>query len=82
MKREEVSQLFLRRLNGIISDDELALWAVERILDNENPIPWYPVEEHDLIQDILDRCALAQLPQFTLTDEDVKEMLIRLTRDR
>ena len=78
MDRSDLVRQLVRRLNGAISDEELARWAAEAILDNENPIPSNPIEEHDLVQEVLDECALASIPQFGLGPDDVRELLMRL----
>jgi hypothetical protein len=79
MNRWDLASQLRRRLSGEISEDELSAWAREKIMENDNIRPPLPIDEHDLLEDMLAQRSLAIEPGQVLTSDQIRAFVRKLT---
>ncbi len=72
-----IAQQLLRRLAGLLSDGDVAVWARGLLSDLAKAGPSFGADEGS-VADVLKRCALAAGAEYELSPEDLRWLLIRL----
>jgi hypothetical protein len=72
-----IAQQLLRRLGGLLSDEDVASWARGILTNLANEGPSFGSDEESL-SGVLKRCALASGPEYELSSDDLRWLLLRL----
>jgi hypothetical protein len=72
-----IAQQLLRRLAGLLPDGDVAVWASGALSDLAKEGPSFGADEGS-VADVLKRCALAAAPEYELSPDDLRWLLLRL----
>jgi hypothetical protein len=78
MNRAELIRELVRHMNEATSREELSSWALAKIVEIDNQQPPLATAEHELLEEILSRCAFQATDGFELSTDDLREMIGRL----